>query len=93
MFWFFGCKACGILVPQPGIKPVPSALKGEVLTTGSPGTSLCVSYTDVCPWKIQDGLISGFLSTWAKTLSKSFAESERQSCAGRPPFSTCHSAR
>ena len=29
-------KACGILAPQPGIKATPSALKGIVLTTGSP---------------------------------------------------------
>ena len=28
MFWFFGWKACGILAPWPGIKPVPSALEG-----------------------------------------------------------------
>ena len=89
MFWFFGFKACGILVPQPGIKPVPSALKGEVLTAGSPGKSLCVSYNDVCHWKIQDGLISGFLPTWAKTLSKSRLQSLRDRAvqAGRrfPP--------
>ena len=40
MFWCFGPKACGILAPQPGIKPSPSAVKGEVLTTGPPGKSL-----------------------------------------------------
>ena len=40
MFWFFGHKACGILAPQPRIKSTPSALKGEVLTTGPPGQSL-----------------------------------------------------
>ena len=31
--------ACGILVPQPGIKPSPSALEGGFLTTGPPGKS------------------------------------------------------
>ena len=36
MFWLFGCKACGILSPQPGIKPSPPALEGGVLTTGLP---------------------------------------------------------
>ena len=39
MFWFIGCKACGILAPQAGIEPTPEALEGEVLTTtlqGSP---------------------------------------------------------
>ena len=43
MFWFFGREACGILAPGPGIKPAPPALEGEVLTTGPPGKSLCVS--------------------------------------------------
>ena len=28
MFWFFGPEACGILAPQPGIQPTPSALEG-----------------------------------------------------------------
>ena len=32
-------EACGVLVPLPGIQPTPSALKGEVLTTGLPGKS------------------------------------------------------
>ena len=39
-FVFFGHEACGILAPRPGIKPVPPALEGEVLTTGLPGKSL-----------------------------------------------------
>ena len=40
MFCSFGPEACGILAPQPGIKPAPPALEGEVLTTGLPGKSL-----------------------------------------------------
>ena len=44
MFWFFGCEACGILAPQPGIEPTPPALEGEVLTTGPPGKSLDSSF-------------------------------------------------
>ena len=32
--------ACGILVPQPGIKPMSPALEGGFLTTGPPGKSL-----------------------------------------------------
>ena len=40
MFWFFGLKACGILVPRSGIEPISSALKGEVLITGLSGKSL-----------------------------------------------------
>ena len=40
MFWFFGYKACRILAPGPGIKPLSSAMEGKVLTTGPPGKSL-----------------------------------------------------
>ena len=39
LFWFFGPEAYGILIPQPRIEPIPSALKGKVLTTGPPGES------------------------------------------------------
>ena len=28
----FGHEACGILAPQPGIKPIRPAMEGEVLT-------------------------------------------------------------
>ena len=57
MFWFFGHEAYGILVPQPGMGPTPSAMEGEVLTTGWPGKSLILlkrvngwcSYTDLSP--------------------------------------------
>ena len=34
-----GMWACGILVPQPGIKHISSALEGRFLTTGPPGKS------------------------------------------------------
>ena len=37
MFWSFGSEACRILAPQPGFKPAPPALEGEVLSTGLPG--------------------------------------------------------
>ena len=37
MFWFFGCKACGILAPPPGTEPTLTALEDEVLTPGPPG--------------------------------------------------------
>ena len=30
MFWFFGHEACGILLPQLGIKAAPPALKGSL---------------------------------------------------------------
>ena len=46
LFWFFGCKACGIPIPapRPGMEPAPPVLEGEVLTTGPPGKSfpLCL---------------------------------------------------
>ena len=37
MFWFFGHKIYGILVPQLGIESASPAVEGEVLTTGPPG--------------------------------------------------------
>ena len=40
MFWFFGHKACGILVLWPGTEPTSPAMEGEVLTTVLPGKSL-----------------------------------------------------
>ena len=40
MFWFYGPEACGILVTQQGIEPMPPALEGEVLTTVLPGKSI-----------------------------------------------------
>ena len=40
VFGFFGHEAGGILAPQPGIKPSPPALEGNILTTRSPGKSL-----------------------------------------------------
>ena len=39
LFWFFGCKACEILVPRLGIEPTPPALEGKVLTIGLPAMS------------------------------------------------------
>ena len=39
MVWFFGCKACGILDPWPGIDPTSSSLEGEILTTEPPEKS------------------------------------------------------
>ena len=36
-FFIFCHAACGILLPQPGIKPTPMHLKCTVLTTGLPG--------------------------------------------------------
>ena len=40
IFWSFGRETCRILAPWPGLTPAPSALEGEVLTTGPPGRSL-----------------------------------------------------
>ena len=37
MFWFFECKACGILVPWLGIKPTPPASEGKILSTEHQG--------------------------------------------------------
>ena len=40
MFWFFGPKACEILAPQPGIKPVPIPLEIWSLNPWTGGTPL-----------------------------------------------------
>ena len=40
LFYVFGPKAYGMLVPCPGIKPISPALEGEVLTSAPPGKSL-----------------------------------------------------
>ena len=40
MFWFYGSEVCGLLAPQPEVKPAPSALEGKVSTTGPPGKAL-----------------------------------------------------
>ena len=37
-------RACGILVPWPGIKPTSSALQGRLLTTGSPRKSFNILF-------------------------------------------------
>ena len=39
-----GRQACGIFVPQPGIKLSSPALQGRFLTTGLPGKSLSFSF-------------------------------------------------
>ena len=44
MLWFFGCEACGILAPWPGIQATTPMLEGEVLTAGPPGKSLWHSF-------------------------------------------------
>ena len=40
MFWFFGHKACRILVSHSEMEPAPPALEGKVLPTGQPEKSL-----------------------------------------------------
>ena len=50
MFLFFDHKAYGILVPWPRIKPTPSALQGEFLTTGPPENSFSVILLSSCAW-------------------------------------------
>ena len=51
MCLFFGCVACVILLPQPGIEPMPLALEVQSLNSGTtrhhvflkarPGSGLC----------------------------------------------------
>ena len=39
VFVFFGCTACGILVPQPGIKPTPPSVEAQSLNHWTSGKS------------------------------------------------------
>ena len=43
-FWLFGLKEREILALRLGIKPTPSSLEGEVLTTGLPGKSVDLNF-------------------------------------------------
>ena len=53
LFVWFGCEACGILVPQPGMKPACPALEGKVLATGLPGKCHYqgIFQPNICQWK------------------------------------------
>ena len=53
MFCFFGHEACGISSSQLGIKFIPPALEGEVLTTGPSGRSLGLFFLS-CPSESTD---------------------------------------
>ena len=61
MFWFFGPRACGILASPPGIKPTPTVLEGEVLTTGPPVKTASASYDSdsVFHWILQKYQLNG----------------------------------
>ena len=48
LFIYFGFVACGILVPPPGIEPMPSVLEGKFLAMGPPGKSLNVFNISFC---------------------------------------------
>ena len=61
-FGFFGCMACGILVPQPGIKLASPALEGRVSTTGMMGKSFLFEYCFLT------NSINALFLQWAHTL-------------------------
>ena len=44
LFFLFGCMACGISVPWPGIEPMPPAVEAQSPNQGSPGKSLKPSF-------------------------------------------------
>ena len=58
-FFFFCCAVCGILVPWPGIEPIPLFIGSRVLTTGPPGKSL-VSFLFLIFFLILSLLLSSF---------------------------------
>ena len=51
MFRLFGLEACGILAPQPGIEPSPSALE-EVSTTLDHGSPCYLLYSKLSCLKL-----------------------------------------
>ena len=66
---------CGVLVPQPGIKPVSPALESKFLTTGSPGKPIFVFYIDR-NYNIEEvSLLHCRLTYMAKSTSASVLES------------------
>ena len=56
------CVACGMLAPQPGIKPTHPALEGKVLNTGLLGSPW--SYTFDCSLIAKSYLILSSLPGW-----------------------------
>ena len=60
MFWLFGCEACVILAPQPGIDLVPLALEGEVPAAGlvgmSPGMPIDMDCIELLPFGLRKPL-------------------------------------
>ena len=82
MICFFGHEACGILVPQPGIKPTPLGLESKVLTTVPPRESpnesvLCIRWPKywsfsfiISPSNEYSGLILLGWTGWIALLSK-----------------------
>ena len=52
----WGCESCGILAPQPGIEPTPSALEGEIPSAGPPGKSHRVEFLAQSPLKMRRSL-------------------------------------
>ena len=57
-FSFLVTEACGILVSQPGIKPVPPELEGQVIITGPPGKSQNLWGFVLQHRSSQDGVVS-----------------------------------
>ena len=65
---FFGPEAWGILIPQAGMEPTPSALKSKVLTTRRPGKSLKLYLGDSLPKSSGSSLGWGALSGLRPTV-------------------------
>ena len=71
MLWFFGCEACRILAPQPGIELAPPALECKVLTTGLRGSPF---HYWRCPTCSAHGLSWWFpLFTWSPWLNRYYS--------------------
>ena len=95
MFWFFGHEACGILVPQPGVKPTPPALEGEVLTTGPPGKSPDLHFYSFhssipLPPELILSSLRGLFSALSSTAHCAPVSSRPKRISSRPPVIDLH---
>ena len=56
LFFFFGCMACGILVPQPGIKSIPPTLEVRSLNHWT-ATVVSLSYLNIISKDVQNAIV------------------------------------
>ena len=72
MLWFFGHKACGILAPRPGIKPVPPpAVEAQSLNHWATREVPQISYLYVCSFLSGIWTFTGEIKRFSFRVQKS----------------------